>query len=210
MMGGGGWRAVQEWPPPASVQRWHLQPGRALAMAPPSACEPDRYRYDPADPTPAVGGTSTVNGGPRDNQALERRPDVLTFTSAPVESALEVIGPVSAELHVTSSRAHTDFFARLCDVDPKGRSVNVTDGLLRLTAGGPRQIRIDLWPTAHQFRPGHRIRLQVSSGAHPRYARNPGTGEPLATATTLSVAEQTIYHDPARPSAVLLPTVDLG
>jgi putative CocE/NonD family hydrolase len=210
MMGGGGWRAVQEWPPPASIQRWHLQPGRALAMAPPSACEPDRYRYDPADPTPAVGGTSTVNGGPRDNQALERRPDVLAFTSAPVESALEVIGPVSAELHVTSSRAHTDFFARLCDVDPKGRSVNVTDGLLRLTAGGPRQIRIDLWPTAHRFRPGHRIRLQVSSGAHPRYVRNPGTGEPPATATSLSVAEQTIYHDPARPSAVLLPTVDLS
>lgn len=173
MMGGGGWRDLQQWPPPASTQRWHLQPGRALAMAPPPACEPDRYRYDPADPTPAVGGTSTMSGGPKDNRTLERRPDVLTFTSTPVESGLEIAGPVSAELHVTSSRAHTDFFARLCDVDPRGRSVNVTDGLLRLTAGGPRQIRVDLWPTAHLFRPGHRIRLQVSSGAHPRYARNP-------------------------------------
>ena len=121
-----------------------------------------------------------------------------------------IVGPVSAELHVTSSRAHTDFFARLCDVGPRGRSVNVTDGLLRLTAGGPRQIRVDLWPTAHRFGPDHRIRLQVSSGAHPRYARNPGTGEPLATATSLSVAEQTVHHDPGRPSAVLLAVLDAG
>ena len=211
VMGGGGWRDLQQWPPQASIQRWYLQPGHALATAPPPACEPDRYRYDPADPTPAAGGTSTsMNSGPKDNRALERRADVLTFTSAPVKSGLEIVGPVSAELHVTSSRAHTDFFARLCDVGPRGRSVNVTDGLLRLTAGGLRQIRVDLWPTAHRFGPDHRIRLQVSSGAHPRYARNPGTGEPLATATSLSVAEQTVHHDPGRSSAVLLPVLDAG
>jgi hypothetical protein len=81
----------------------------------------------------------------------------------------------------------------------------VTDGLLRLTEGGPRQIRVDLWPVAHRFGPGHRIRLQVSSGAHPRYARNPGTGEPLATAASLQAADQAVYHDPERPSAVILP-----
>ena len=205
VMGGGGWRGQPQWPPPFRVQRWHLQPAGALATAPPPACEPDRYRYDPADPTPAVGGTSIMSAGPRDNRALERRPDVLTYTSAPLAAALEIAGPVTAELHVSSSNTHTDFFARLCDVDTRGRSVNITDGLLRLTAGGPQQIRIDLWPTAHRFGPGHRIRLQVSSGAHPRYARNPGTGEPLATATALRTAEQVIHHDPPRPSAVLLP-----
>lgn len=209
VMGGGGWRGLRQWPPPASVQRWHLQPGHALAPAPPPACEPDRYRYDPADPTPAVGGsTLSQNSGPKDNRVLEQRPDVLTFTSAPVDSALEIVGPVRAELHVASSSAHTDFFARLCDVDQKGRSVNVTDGLLRLTEGGPRQIRVDLWPVAHRFGPGHRLRLQVSSGAHPRYARNPGTGEPLATAASLRAAEQAVYHDPERPSAVILPVAD--
>jgi uncharacterized protein len=208
VMGGGGWRGLRQWPPPARVQRWHLQPGRALATAPPPDSEPDRYRYDPADPTPAVGGSSlSQNSGPKDNRALEQRPDVLTFTSAPMEAALEIVGPVSAELHVAPGRAHTDFFARLCDVDPKGASVNVTDGLLRLTEGGPRLIRVDLWPSAHRFAPGHRIRLQVSSGAHPRYARNPGTGEPLATASTLQAADQAVYHDPQRPSAVLLPVV---
>jgi uncharacterized protein len=87
----------------------------------------------------------------------------------------------------------------------------VTDGLIRLpgSASGPAPgpVLVDLWPTAHRFAAGHRIRLQVSSGAHPRFARNPGTGEPLATATTLQVAEQTVHHDPDHPSAVLLPVV---
>jgi hypothetical protein len=207
VMGGGGWRQLPDWPPAASTQRWHLQPGRALSLAPPAPSEPDLYRYDPAEPTPAVGGTSTgPNSGPKDNRELEGRPDVLTFSTEPLDAALDVTGPVRAELYVTSSLAHTDFFARLCDVDPKGRSTNVTDGLIRLTAAdqeGP--VLIDLWPTAHRFQPGHRIRLQVSSGAHPRFARNPGTGQPLATATALRVAEQTLYHDPDHPSAVLLP-----
>jgi len=213
-MGGGGWRDLPQWPPAASTQRWHLQPHGALATPVPPAGEPARYTYDPADPTPAVGGTSSsfANAGPKDNQELERRPDVLTYTSEPLPSALEITGPVTAELFASSSRPHTDFFARLCDVDPKGKSVNITDGLIRLASASPQpqQVRIDLWPTAHQFRPGHRIRLQVSSGAHPRYTRNTGSGEPLATATTLCTAQQGVYHDPAHPSAVLLPVVPPG
>ncbi len=213
-MDGGGWRDLPQWPPAASIQRWHLQPHGALATPVPPAGEPARYTYDPADPTPAVGGTSSspANAGPKDNRELERRPDVLTYTSEPLRSALEITGPVTAELFVSSSRPHTDFFARLCDVDQKGRSVNITDGLIRLTSAGPQpqQVRIDLWPTAHRFRPGHRIRLQVSSGAHPRYARNTGSGEPLATAATLYTAQQAVHHDPARPSAVLLPVVPQG
>jgi putative CocE/NonD family hydrolase len=211
---GGGWRDLEQWPPAASIQRWHLQPHGALATPVPPAGEPSRYTYDPADPTPAVGGTSSspANAGPKDNRELERRPDVLTYTSEPLPSALEITGPVTAELFVSSSRPHTDFFARLCDVDPKGRSVNITDGLIRLTSASPQpqQIRIDLWPNAHQFRPGHRVRLQVSSGAHPRYARNTGSGEPLATAATLCAAQQAVHHDPAHPSGVLLPVPPQG
>ena len=246
VMGGGGWRQVPDWPPAARAQRWHLQPGRALSADPPTASEPELYRYDPAEPTPAVGGTSTgPNSGPKDNRELEGRPDVLTFSSEPLDATLDITGPVRAELYVTSTLVHTDFFARLCDVDPKGRSTNVTDGLVRLTDEGPwatdvtresggtqpsgtqsngyrpdglpdgpgstvRRVLIDLWPTAHRFQPGHRIRLQVSSGAHPRFARNPGTGQPLATATSLQVAEQTVYHDPQLPSAILLPVVSAG
>jgi putative CocE/NonD family hydrolase len=211
VMGGGGWRDLPDWPPPARTGRWHLQPAGTLAPAPPPESAPDRYRYDPADPTPAAGGSGLLlNAGPADNRALEARPDVLTYTSAPLPSTLEIIGPVTAELHVTSSLEHTDFFARLCDVHPRGRSVNVTDGLVRLRPGAPRPARIELWPTAHRFAPGHRIRLQVSSGAHPRYARNPGTGELLATATTLLACEQAVHHDPGHPSGILLPVITGG
>lgn len=214
VMGADEWKDFPEWPPAGhQAQRWRLQPGRGLAPETPAASEPDRYRYDPADPTPAVGGASlSSNSGPKDNRALEARPDVLTYTSAVLDRDLEVIGPVSAELYVKSSLEHTDFFARLCDVGPSGKSVNVCDGLLRLVPGRPApepdgciKVGIDLWPTAYRFRRGHRIRLQVSSGAHPRFARNPGSGEPLATATTLKVADQAVYHDPAHPSAVVLP-----
>lgn len=210
VMGGGGWREFAEWPPPdTAVRRWRLQDGGGLAVTDPAESEPDRYTYNPADPTPAVGGTSTspAYAGPRDNQALEERADVVTYTSAPVTEPLVIAGNVTAELFVGSSRPHTDFFARLCDVDPSGASVNICDGILRLddATEGPRSVRVDLWPTAHQFRAGHRIRLQVSGGAHPRYARNPGSGEPLATATTLHTARQSVYHDPAHPSALLLP-----
>ncbi|MEO7003662.1 MAG: CocE/NonD family hydrolase, partial [Ktedonobacterales bacterium] len=200
-------------------QRWHLQPQGALAITMPGASsEPDRYRYDPADPTPAVGGNvlgAQQRMGQKDNRALEARRDVLVYTSDPLEQDMEVIGPVSADLYVGSSLEHTDFFARLCVVEPSGRSLNLCDNILRLTpdaipaadADGARHIQIDLWPTAYRFRRGQRIRVQVSSGAHPRFARNAGSGEPVATATTLRVAEQTVYHDAAHPSAVLLPVV---
>jgi putative CocE/NonD family hydrolase len=214
VMGANTWRDFAEWPPPGlQRQRWHLHSGRGLSPAAPSASEPDRYRYDPANPTPSVGGPLLTNeAGPRDNRALEARPDVLTYTSTPLEKDLEIIGPVQAELFVRSSLAHTDFFVRLCDVDPRGTSTNLCDGLLRLVPGEPApepdgtlRVSIDLWPTAHRFLKGHRLRLQVSSGAHPRFARNTGSGEPLGTAKTLVAAEQAVFHDPAHPSALLLP-----
>jgi putative CocE/NonD family hydrolase len=207
------WREYEDYPPPgAREERFHLQPGGSLAPAAPAASEPDRYRYDPADPTPSVGGTTLGKAAGRKEQAdLEARADVLVYTSAPCERDCDAIGPVRAELFVRSSLAHTDFFVRLCDVDPAGRSHNVCDGILRLVPGSPaadehgvRRIAVALWPTAHRFLRGHRLRVQVSSGAHPRFARNPGSGEPLATATTLVAADQEVFHDPARPSALVV------
>ena len=111
--------------------------------------------------------------------------------------------------------ARADFFGRLCDVYPDGRSINICDGLLRVEPGkgeaqpdGSLKLEIGLWATAQRFRLGHCIRLQVSSGAHPRWNRNLGTGEPFATATRILAADQTIYHDAAHPSALVLPVVD--
>ncbi len=214
VMGVNRWREYDSWPPPSTATPYYLRSGHSLQREQASGVEAvDHYSYDPAHPTPAVGGTQFgPRGGPRDNRALEARPDVLTYTTAPLEETMEVIGPVRLELYVKSSVEYTDFFARLCDVHPGGRSINICDGLFRVEPGkGERQpdgslrIEIDLWATAHCFRRGHAIRLQVSSGAHPRWMRNPGTGEAIGTYTHMKVAEQTIYHDNSHPSALILP-----
>lgn len=217
VMGVEEWREYPSWPPPgARTERYYLQPNGGLAQQRAVASAPDHYRYDPAHPTPSVGGAMLNNeSGPADNRALEKRADVLTYTTSPFDRPIEVIGPVSAELFVHSSLAFTDFFVRLCDVDPAGKSVNLCDGILRVEPGryevrpdGTMALTIELWATAHRFRRGHCMRVQVSSGAHPRFARNPGSGEPLATATKLVAADQTVHHDPEHPSAIVLSIVD--
>lgn len=213
------WRTAGEWPPPgARPERWHLRAAGGLSREAPIEAGAGTYRYDPADPTPSVAGPSLTDlSRPKDNRPLESRADVLTFTSTPMEEDLEAIGPVSAELWLRSTLEHFDVFVRLCDVDPSGRSVNVCDAIRRIVpmrpepeADGVRRVDVDLWPTAHRFARGHRLRIVVASGAHPRYARNTGTGEPLATATTLRAGEQTVLHSPDRPSAIVLPVAALA
>jgi uncharacterized protein len=206
------WRNMSDWPPPGMrTQNWYLHQGRHLSPRQPALSEPDAYRYDPADPTPALGGPGLTKARV-DNASLEARDDVLTYTSAPLEEPLEVIGPVSAEVYLASSRVHTDVFVRLCDVDARGVSTNVCDGLQRLSADRPplagdgtRRVEVELWPTAYRFAAGHRLRVQISSGAHPRFARNPGTGSGLDEYSLLLAAEQKIFHGPEHPSAILLP-----
>ena len=208
VMGEETWRDFPAWPPPGyAPQRYHLRPAGALSALGPEESAPDSYRYDPADPTPAAGGVRMVRDSGRvDNAKLEARPDVLTYTTPPLDSPVEVVGEVSAEIWFRSSLPYADVFVRLCDVDPRGRSRNVCDGLVSLTdANAAGLARVALWPTAHRFKAGHRIRVQVSSGAFPRYARNTGTGEPHATATRLIPADQSVYHDPEHPSAIILP-----
>ncbi len=213
VMGAGEWRAMDAWPPPVATATYYLQAGGALLPElPPQDAPPARYRYDPADPTPSLGGPLLLTGGPRDNRALEARPDVLCYTTPPLQSDLEVLGAARLELYVQSSLDHTDVAARLCDVGPDGRSTNICDGLMRLKPGGgttqpdgSRRVVVELWPTACRFRRGHRLRLHVTSGGHPRWNRNLGSGDPLGTATRLVAADQTVYHDRAHPSALILP-----
>ena len=215
VMGADEWRCFDRWPPKESAPAtWYLQPGSGLAERPAADSPADRYRYDPADPTPSLGGPGL---SPRpfavDNAPLESRADVLCFTSEPLTGDLDVIGVPAAELFLSSSAASADFFVRLCDVDEKGVSRNVCDGLQRtaIRPGSPPQpLRVELWPTAYRFPRGHRLRVQVSSGAFPRWARNLGGDEPLASATGMRVAEQAIHHSPAHPSALLLPVSGQG
>ncbi|MFI7636072.1 CocE/NonD family hydrolase [Nonomuraea sp. NPDC049400] len=210
VMGEERWHDFPSWPPPGyEPQRLHLQPGGVLSAEAPADSSPDGYRYDPADPTPALGGVRMAFGekaGRVDNAALEARPDVLTYTTPVLEQDVEVIGEVSAEIFFRSSLPYADVFVRVCDVDAGGRSFNVCDGLISLTGADEiTPATVTLWPTAYRFKRGHRIRVQVSSGAFPRYNRNPGTGEPRATAATLRTADQQVFHDPRHPSAVLIP-----
>jgi uncharacterized protein len=216
VMGTDQWRELNHWPPEAAPQRFYLQQGnQLLPVTPPDDSPPDQYAYDPQHPTPAVGGSlMSQHAGRRDNRSLERRPDVLTYTTQALEYDLEIIGPLRVDLYLTSSLEHADFFARLCDVTPTKRSFNVCDGLLRIEPGsgerlsdGTLHIEIELGPTAYCFRHGHSLRLQLSSGAHPRWNRNPGTGEPLSIAARLVAAKQTIFHDKAHPSALVLPII---
>ena len=137
VMGEEAWRDFSSWPPPGyPAERFHLHAGGALAVEPPRASAPDGYCYDPADPTPAVGGvrmTFTTKAGRVDNTKLEARPDVLTYTTGILERDVEVIGEVVTEIWFRSSAVCADVFVRLCDVDKKGRSTNICDGLTTVT-----------------------------------------------------------------------------
>lgn len=162
----GEWRDLPSWPPAGREERWFLGEG---TLRPSSGQGRTSFRYEPSDPTPALGGPlQSKTQGQRDNAALEARADVLTFTGEPLPEDVEVMGPVWAEFDAATTAASGDLFARLCDVDPRGVSLNVCDGLTRSAgAAGSGRIVVEMGPAGHRFRAGHRIRLQVSGGAHP-------------------------------------------
>jgi putative CocE/NonD family hydrolase len=187
----------------------YLQPAGGLAGTPPSnTAGPTTFTYDPARPTPAVGGRviNPAIGGRRDNRELEARADVVTFTSPPLAESLDVIGePVVEVVHETDN-PYADLFVRLCDVGRSGRSVNISDGFVRLRpedANGTIVLQLDA--VAHRFASGNRLRLQVSGGAHPRYARNLGTSHDPATSTDLVPSARKVRHGDGGLSLVRLP-----
>ncbi len=216
--GTGRWRDLPAWPPADAARcALYLRPAGELSAGEPAATAETAFtpfRYDPADPTPSVGGRlmSVRHGGSRDNRAVETRPDVLTFSTAPLTTAVEVAGVPAVDLYISSDNLYFDMFARLCDVDPRGRSLNLTDQIIRfapdsVAPGEVRRVQLALTDVSHVFRPGHRIRLQVSGGAHPRYARNLGTPEDPATSTTTAPVTHHVQHSRDYPSALVLPVL---
>ena len=217
----GTWLDFADWPPPAAATAWYLRASGRLSLdAEPGDAPPGTFVYDPADPTPSAGGPLLQPPGKQvDNAAIEARPDVLTFTSDPVPADTDLAGPVSARVFVRTGREHADLFVRVCDVDLKGVSRNITDGIRRLSpqtvpasdvqAGddGILAVDLELYPTAYRVRAGHRIRVQVSGGAFPRFARNFGTAEPFGTATRALRCRFEIHHDARHPAHVLLPVL---
>jgi putative CocE/NonD family hydrolase len=185
---------------------------------------PDSYTYDPANPVPTVGGPLCCDilhlpAGPRDQKEVESRADVLVYSTPPLDSDTEVTGPVTLDLYASSSAVDTDFTAKLVDVWPNGFTQNLTEGILRasyrestseakpIVPGKVYEYKIDMWSTSNVFLKGHGIRLEVSSSNFPRFDRNLNTGSSASTSSTFVKATNIILHDPAHPSALVLPVV---
>ncbi|MGY4709917.1 CocE/NonD family hydrolase [Mycolicibacterium sp. CBM1] len=204
-----GWVDVQDWPPATGEGLLHLQPGGGLAAGPPPAeGPPSTFRYDPADPTPTIGGRLLSQAsGYRDDAELAERADVLTFTSGPLDSDLFVFGSPVVELAHTCDNPHFDVFVRVSELDSRGRSRNVSDGYRRFHApSGP--LRIELDAVAHRFAEGTRLRVLVAGGSHPRYARNLGTGEPVVSGQRMVASTHTVHHGAGGISKLILPASD--
>ncbi|MEE6139411.1 CocE/NonD family hydrolase [Mycobacterium sp. 050128] len=205
---GQGWRNLPDWPPATSQRALYLRPGRYLDDTSPTdlpKLPPATFRYDPANPTPTIGGALlSPIGGYRDDSRLALRDDVLTFTSATLLHDLCVYGNPVVELAHRSNNPNVDLFVRVSevfDIGAKGRSRNVSDGYRRLSAPA-KTVKIELDPIAHRFRAGSRIRLLITGSWSPRYARNLGTGEPTLTARHLKPATHSITYGRSR---LLLP-----
>ncbi|MDT8300072.1 MAG: CocE/NonD family hydrolase [Sedimentisphaerales bacterium] len=231
VMGRNQWRDEQEWP----LERTRFTPyyfhsggsanalkgdGR-LSTVKPGNESFDRFVYDPNNPVPTLGGCNLVGcpAGPRDQTKAENRNDVLVFTSKELKTDLEVTGPVKVVLYAASSARDTDWTAKLVDVHPDGRPINLCDGIIRArnreSAQNPTLIKpgkiyryeIDLWVTSNVFLAGHKIRAEISSSNFPRFDRNPNTGAPFGKSAEIIKATQTIYHDLEHTSHILLPVI---
>lgn len=200
--------------------------GNAIAAAAAKA-DADRFIYDPVNPVPSVGGHSCCawTGGPQgqfDQSAIEQRPDILVYSSAPLTNALEVTGQITVTLYARTTAPDTDFTAKLVDVYPDGTAVNLANGIqkasYRVSQTHPSPVKpgqvyaykINVWPTSNLFQKGHRIRLEISSSDFPQFAPNSNTGASFAVSAASRSATQTILHDPAHPSAVSLPVIPAG
>jgi predicted acyl esterase len=215
---GNVWRAADAWPPPAVETPLYLHATGKLSAERPAGSGALSYKFDPADPVPTVGGAELgLNIGPRDQRSVESRPDVLLFTSDVLEAPLEVTGRIRARLLVSSDCPDTDFTVKLTDVYPDGRSLLVTDGILRarfresfekeklLEPGAVVETSVDLWSTSLVFNKGHRIRVAVSSSNAPRFDPNPNTGHAFRADQEQRVATNTLYISEKYPSQIILP-----
>jgi putative CocE/NonD family hydrolase len=234
VMGDNVWREEQEWPlARAQNTSYYLHSqGKAnsssgdgsLSPEAPGEEPPDVYLYNPADPVPTRGGGLCCNpyfaaNGAFDQQDIEARPDVLVYSTAPLERDLEVTGPVTVTLWAATSQTDTDFTAKLVDVCEDGCARNLTDGIIRaryrdsssnasfVEPGRVYHYTIDLWATSNVFQRGHRIRVEISSSNFPRFDRNTNTGNVIAGDAEFKPALQTVMHDAQHPSHITLPVV---
>lgn len=232
-MGENQWRTEKDWPiPGTNFKPLYLQSGGAansaagngkLSFTKPAQIASDRYVYDPLKPVPTTGGNNCCGtptlAGPRDQQELEKRNDILVYTSETLTSKITIAGPVKMKLFATTDGKDTDWMIKLVDVSPDGTAMPVSEGILRakfregldkirlLTPNQIYEYDIELTGTANVFKPGHKIRIDITSSNFPQFDRNPNTGDPLGSSSKVRVANQTIHHGGARLSHILLPVV---
>ncbi len=221
---GNKWKTADDWPVPAAMKKVHFHTDNKLRLSPPQELFGSlSYQYDPTNPVPTIGGANlTISKGPMDQRPSEDRPDVLLFTSPPLDKYVEITGPVTVKLWASSTAPDTDFTAKLCDVYPDGRSMIVLDGILRashrnsmekselMDPGKIYEFEIDLWSTSFILSPDHRIRVAISSSNAPRFEPNPNTGKPSGTDDKTQVATNTVYMNADHPSHILLPVAAVG
>jgi uncharacterized protein len=216
---GNFWRSCGNWPPPATATDYYLHTDGTLRPEPPGIADASRsFPFDPRNPVPTVGGLNMYGSwGPMDQRGVETRDDVLLFTSEPLLRSVEVTGPVSVDLFISSDAPDTDFTAKLTDVYPDGRSILLCDGILRarfrewfdhdalLEPGTVYRLKIDLWSTSVVFNRGHRIRVAISSSNCPRFQPNPNTGRLPSEDPQTRIATNTVHLSPEHPSHIILP-----
>lgn len=224
VMGANKWRFENEWPLARTVyQRYYFHSqGKAntlsgdgtLDLNLPADKVPDRFTYDPSNPVRTIGSM-----GPYDQQELEKREDVLVYSTPPLKNDIEITGPVTALIYASSSALNTDFTAKLVDVYPDGRAIRICEGIIRADHRNPEltptniepgkvyKFNIDLWATSNVFKKGHKIRVEISSSNFPRFDRNLNTGNYFATETKWVKAEQTVFHNEQYPSCIILPVI---
>ncbi len=234
VMGENKWRDEAVWPlERAQSTRYFLESdGKAnsaagdglLSTAEAAKAAADSYVYDPAKPVPTTGGplccdVPHLSPGPQDQRQVEGRQDVLVYSTPPLDADTEVTGEVTLDLFAKSSAVDTDFTGKLVDVAPDGTAINLTEGILRakyresrvegtpIEPGKVYEYKIDLWSTSNVFLKGHRIRVEVSSSNFPRFDRNLNTGKNDAVSAEFVKATNTVLHDAAHPSALILPIV---
>jgi putative CocE/NonD family hydrolase len=221
---GNYWRSADNWPPPAVETAYYFHPDHKLvASNPPRGEDRQSYRYDPGSPLPTVGGAELGRDiGPKDQRKVEARGDVVLFTTDVLANPVEVTGRIAAKLYVSSDCPDTDFTVKLTDVYPDGRSMLVTDGILRarfresfeherlMEAGKVYEVTVDLWSTSLVFNRGHKIRVAISSSNAPRFDPNPNTGHAFRADKESRVATNTIWFSKGYPSRIVLPIMPVS
>jgi len=220
---GNQWRTTDQWPPKSEITPYFLNADHKLStIAPPGDASvgdlADTFVYDPKNPVPTIGGNNLMLPlGPMDQREVSGRSDVLKYETDSLSSAVEIAGPVVAELAVSTDAEDTDFTVKLVDVYPNGYEALLLDQAcrLRFREGLNRMVRaekdkiysvkVNLWSTAVVFNKGHKIAIHVSSSNAPRFEPHSNTWEPLASYDQAIKARNTVHHGPQAASKVLLP-----